>query len=364
MKSGTSKDVVDEFRANVNIPGVTVAVLGLSYYFSHELLKVTEDRESAYRVCMLMQRCHGGSLYDYLARNELTLPQTLRLAERVADHLCALKRHRIVWRDLKAQNMLVVDGAPVGTSSQAPRTPAAALSRAPRVVLSDWGTSVVVPASGNRRMTINPIGTPGYIAPETGRINSYGYECDMFAWLLFAALLCVSHDQREALEDAVADLGLETKWASPAKLERKLKETLRAYAPHVRDECKPLWDLVVGTGEDAPASCVWVDVARRWTCEQAGAHVVALRNALCATCASTQKAAPVVPKRVPLGALRPSSARNNKAGESGNVLSKSGVALAKAAEAASKPTARKAAPSRRITRAMAASSDQENIVAQ
>ena len=329
VKTDTPREVFDEFKQNVNIPGVSVAVYGISFFKSKVLAaqnkakaaaaaattaksksakSAAESQEDAsYRVCMLMQRCYGGCLMNYLANVQLNLPQTIKLAEQVADHLCALKKNRIVWRDLKAQNMLVV--TPTTNTTNNSQTTPARVSTAPRVVLSDWGTSVVVPAEGSRRMTINPIGTPGYLAPETGRVNTYDYSVDMFAWLLFAAALCVSHAERANLEDAVACLQLETKFSSPAKLEKKLKDTLHKFSEHVIADLQPLWVLLVGErpadGKSAAAAaaaasastanaCPWVDAVHRWTCEEACARLSALRAATCLGSASTEKAVPVL----------------------------------------------------------------------
>ena len=52
------------------------------------------------------------------------------------------------------------------------------------------GNCCGVAENGERRMTLQGPGTDGYIAPET-RGNGYDYQVDMWAFLLWAARVCV-----------------------------------------------------------------------------------------------------------------------------------------------------------------------------
>jgi hypothetical protein len=83
-------------------------------------------------------------------------------------------------RDLKAKNLLVRDAKRGRTGEVVKLT----------IAFTDWGTAVKLPEEGKRRMTLHGPGTAGYIAPDT-RGPTYDYGADMWAYLVWAASMCL-----------------------------------------------------------------------------------------------------------------------------------------------------------------------------
>jgi hypothetical protein len=133
------------------------------------------------------------------------------------------------------------------------------------VAFTDWGTAVKMPEEGKRRMTLHGPGTAGYIAPDT-RGPIYDYQADMWAYLVWAASMClrVEFIVDCQLEEALAELALEKKIAPTTGHEDKVDAVLRAFEARgkVEDGCEGIFELV-------RTSAPWVDAALRWTPEEA-----------------------------------------------------------------------------------------------
>lgn len=127
---------------------------------------------------------------------------------------------------------------------------------------------------GKRRMTLHGPGTAGYIAPDT-RGPIYDYQADMWAYLVWAASMClrVEFIVDCQLEEALADLALEKKIAPTAGHEDKVDAVLRAFeeAGKVEDGCEGIFELV-------RSSAPWVDSTLRWTPEEAREEMEAFRG--------------------------------------------------------------------------------------
>ena len=159
--------------------------------------------------------CAHGNLEDFMAAEgaPLSVAVKLDLMLQVARGLEALKDARVLWRDLKAKNLLVAD-VWRGRAGEVTKV---------SVKFTDWGTAVRLPEEGKRRMTLHGPGTAGYIAPDT-RGPAYDHRADMWAFLVWAASMCLTVECVVdcQLEEAVAELQLEKKVTATAGHEEKL----------------------------------------------------------------------------------------------------------------------------------------------
>ena len=207
VKSGLAREVIKELKQNVSIRGTTVETYGVT---------VVKWRGTTWRVAQVMELCELGNMDDFLAAPEqrgLSLRSRVGILRAALRKLCELKRSRVVWRDLKGQNMLVrrQDGEDVD------------------FVFCDFGFAVTLPENEKRRMTLNGPGTEGYIAPET-KTPDYQFSCDMWAFLVWACSICVDLAKTGAgeLEHEIAKLKLNTRYSSSRKAEEaKVKKVLR-----------------------------------------------------------------------------------------------------------------------------------------
>ena len=250
VKSGLAREVIKELKQNVSIRGTTVETYGVT---------VVKWRGTTWRVAQVMELCELGNMDDFLAAPEqrgLSLRSRVGILRAALRKLCELKRSRVVWRDLKGQNMLVrrQDGEDVD------------------FVFCDFGFAVTLPENEKRRMTLNGPGTEGYIAPET-KTPDYQFSCDMWAFLVWACSICVDLAKTGAgeLEHEIAKLKLNTRYSSSRKAEEaKVKKVLRQKfleAGLVREDCRGLFELLSGD------ECPWTQPELRWTAEEAHAII-------------------------------------------------------------------------------------------
>ena len=146
------------------------------------------------------------------------------------------------------------------------------------VKFTDWGTAVKMPRTdegeSRRRMTLHGPGTAGYIAPDT-RGPMYDYQADMWAYLVWAASMCltVACVVDCQLEEALAGLRLEKKANATAGHEAKVEAVLLAFeaAGKVEPECDALFELI-------KTAAPWVDAQLRWTPEEAAEELEQFRG--------------------------------------------------------------------------------------
>jgi serine/threonine protein kinase len=313
VQSDKKNEVLKEFKHVVSIHGTTVNCYGLSilptsqlglgkeavakggeknaaYLWKPEKSKPVKER---FCVCMLMELCHG-NMDEFVKKYNDRIPISTRvdIMLRALNGLMILKHKGVVWRDLKGQNMLVKkfqlqkedeeekeERVPRErrNSTTETTTTAAGLSLLNKqqqtisevdFVLSDWGTSCVVAKDPNRRMTLNGPGTDGYIAPET-KSAQYSYQVDMFAFLVWAASLCVDTSIAGLgdgeLEYQIAKLKLNVNFSrSKAAEEMKVQKVLSRFKSEnlVREDCLALYDTLLN-------GCTWTQPELRWTCEEA-----------------------------------------------------------------------------------------------
>jgi serine/threonine protein kinase/tetratricopeptide (TPR) repeat protein len=178
---------------------------------------------------LAMQWLEGEDLSQRLARSRLTVGESLDMARRVAEGLAAAHGRRVVHRDVKPSNVLLVDGHPA------------------RATLLDFGIartelSGVALTAGPMTRTGVVLGTVGYMSPEqaTGdkRLDA---RTDVFALgcMLFE---CLTGDPVFSGEHVVAVL---------AKVLRAEAPRLRSLRPELPEA---LDDLVARMLSKDPAS--------------------------------------------------------------------------------------------------------------
>ena len=220
------------------------------------------------RFCLAVvtELCPHGNLEDFMAAEGAPLSAAVKLDVmlQVARGLDQLKEARIVWRDLKAKNLLV-RAAHRGRTGEVVRV---------EIAFTDWGTAVKMPEEGKRRMTLHGPGTAGYIAPDT-RGPIYDYQADMWAYLVWAASMClrVEFIVDCQLEEALAHLQLEKKIVATAGHEGKVDAVLRKFEEEgkVEEGCEGIYELL-------RTSAPWVDAALRWTPEEAKEEMETFRG--------------------------------------------------------------------------------------
>ena len=130
-----------------------------------------------------------------------------------------------------------------------------------------------MPPEGKRRMTLHGPGTAGYIAPDT-RGPAYDYQADMWAYLVWAASMCLTVPCVVdcQLEEALALLKLEKKANATAGHEAKVEAVLGTFEADgkVEPECDALFELI-------KTAAPWVDAQLRWTPEEAAEELTQFR---------------------------------------------------------------------------------------
>ena len=210
-------------------------------------------------LAVITDLCNFGNLEDFMDKEGVPLSTAVRLdlMLQVAEGLEQLKDARILWRDLKAKNLLV---------SEVYRDRSGSVSKL-TIKFTDWGTAVKMPKADEtkRRMTLHGPGTAGYIAPDT-RGPMYDYQADMWAFLVWAASMCLRVECicDCQLEEALATLKLEKKANATAGHEQKVEQILNSFLTDGKldDGCDELFELV-------KTSAPWVDATLRWTPDEA-----------------------------------------------------------------------------------------------
>lgn len=109
---------------------------------------------------LVMDYLKGRSLKSHIQANDLTYEEKLRILRRVAVTLEFIHEQKIIHRDVKPDNLMIV-------------------ADERRVVLTDFGI-IRVPDS-NLTMAANIMGSPAYLAPEGFASARVDHRCDIFS---------------------------------------------------------------------------------------------------------------------------------------------------------------------------------------
>jgi len=259
VDSNKESAVVAEVATVSDLPRVAVK--------THGCAATTKPTDGKKYLAVVSELCEEGCLEDFMVREgasgrDLSARVKLDVFLQVAEGLEELKAARVVWRDLKAKNVLVrsVVRNSFGTVTKM------------TIGFTDWGTAVRLPKIGKRRMTLQGPGTCGYIAPET-RGPHYDFQADMWAFLVWAASMCLDVDVLVdcQLEEALGELKLEKKLAATAGQETRVKEILAKFDDRVAPGCRDVYDFLKTTK--------WVDANDRWSSDEAIEELVDFRAA-------------------------------------------------------------------------------------
>eukprot|EP00347_Sterkiella_histriomuscorum_P019499 403341396 len=147
------------------------------------LLDVFENPEYIY---IVLEHMAGGDLFNYLERREfkITEDKGRSFVHQIASALYYLHSYGIVHRDIKLENILMVDQ-----------------SNESELKLVDFGLSKIL---GPNETTNDPFGTLSYVAPEVLLQRPYGKSVDLWSlgviiYILLSAMLPFdAEDQKEA----------------------------------------------------------------------------------------------------------------------------------------------------------------------
>ena len=159
------------------------------------------------RMFYAMKRVDGRRLDEVSAGNGATLPERLRIFQKICEAVAFAHAHGVIHRDLKPENVMV---GPFG-----------------EVLVMDWGVAKVleesiasssravspsmIPAGGTAEGTV--LGTPAYMAPEQaeGRADRIGPAADVYALGAILQFLLTGRapfDEETALRRARGEAGL------------------------------------------------------------------------------------------------------------------------------------------------------------
>ncbi|KAI0933378.1 hypothetical protein AcV5_005537 [Taiwanofungus camphoratus] len=137
--------------------------------FLMNLLSSWEDGENVYFVMPLFP----DTLASRLRREKIPSPEAKLYCAELVDTVDYLHENRIMHRDIKSTNILI---GPDG-----------------KVVVADFGCARLISprrkGAFEKRKTFDPIGTPGYYAPEILARNVNGYSCRVDVWSLGLVML-------------------------------------------------------------------------------------------------------------------------------------------------------------------------------
>ena len=251
---------VGEVATISNLPEIAVKIFG--YTWTQKPGPTFDKRKHLAVICEL---CPHGNLEDFMKREKEPLTPSVKLDcfLQVLDGLEQLKAKRVIWRDLKAKNILVRDVKRHAKTKKVTKV---------TIAFTDWGTAVELPKMGKRRMTWHGPGTDGYIAPET-RGNGYDYQVDMWAFLLWAASMCLTVECLVdcRLEEKLAELQLEKKSHATSAQEKKVLSILDAFDFEVERGCAPIYNFLKKETQ-------WVEPTQRWSCDEAIECLVTFRD--------------------------------------------------------------------------------------
>ncbi|KAG5187750.1 kinase-like domain-containing protein [Tribonema minus] len=126
------------------------------------IVKFEDVVETADMIYVVMELVSGGELFDWLLENGcMEEERAAHLMHGVVSCIAYMHSRGVVHRDLKAENLLLVDRA----------------ARWPQAKLIDFGFSTIL----RYNLTGSFLGTGGYIAPEIRQQRSYSQSVDMWA---------------------------------------------------------------------------------------------------------------------------------------------------------------------------------------
>lgn len=137
----------------------------------HDLLNINGQ------ICIVMEFVHGKTLTDYIEHGfEFSIRQIVDISLQLADALATVHREGIIHRDLKTENVMLLETIPGRFS----------------VKILDFGIAKILD-SPNKRETQNGVivGTPEFMSPEQCYGQTVDYRTDIYAFgILMYVMIC------------------------------------------------------------------------------------------------------------------------------------------------------------------------------
>ena len=156
------------------------------------------------RMFYAMKRVDGRRLDEVALQDGTTLPDRLRIFQKICEAVAFAHAHGVIHRDLKPENVMV---GPFG-----------------EVLVMDWGVAKVLEEAAEPPLPSSPgppaataegvvMGTPAYMSPEqaAGRADRVGPPADVYALGAILQFLLTGHapfDEEAALRRARGEVGL------------------------------------------------------------------------------------------------------------------------------------------------------------
>ena len=198
------------------------------------------------KVYIIMEIVKGGELlYAVADRGYLPEEDTREIMKTIFEGLAHMHKHNIAHRDLKLENLLLVDPDCIST-----------------VKIADFGLSKML--KDNSKSSMGTVcGTPMYVSPEALNVldekverEGYGIECDIWACGIIMFILLGGHppftDKHGKTDGGVG-------------LFRKIQKGIYNFND-------PVWELVSGGAKDLIMQLLTVDPTTRITADEALMH--------------------------------------------------------------------------------------------
>lgn len=156
------KDVIQERKEEKHTESEARIIQKLRHPFLSKCMYSFEDR---HRICHVLEYANGGELYEHLSRDRCFSERRAKFyAAEITSALYYLHKKRIVYRDLKLENIL--------------------LDHEGHIMLTDFGLCKEVALNNSMMTTL--CGTPEYLAPEVLDDDTYAKTVD---WWSFGVVL-------------------------------------------------------------------------------------------------------------------------------------------------------------------------------
>jgi len=223
MKSGRGPKLIKRLMDEIQI---------LKSVRHPNIVQVHKVYENGNKVFIVMELMKGGELFDHIIeRGCLVETEAIAIVRKLCDAICYLHKKDILHRDIKPENILLKKPSDIN-----------------EIRIIDFGMSKVFEKTRHKSLAraSSLLGTPGYMAPEIMKSESYSKAVDMWSiGVVTYVLLCgyMPFDETH---------GIKTRWAM--------------------DFPDAEWDAISADAREFVTGLLTVDPRKRLTAEGALKH--------------------------------------------------------------------------------------------